>query len=137
MKEVEAQQIRNRGMVLQLEGLMEGVCLGYYVLDTFKFQSLEDECVPEDHQVSHKRLWIWSTTSKRKKTSLLAFGTDSIAMLIVCLDVWRLKFLMWGSLACYYRTTHLPLSSQATPTAQICSWTSVRSLPANYFRSLR
>ena len=56
---------------------MEGVYLGYYVLDTFKFQSLEDDCAPEDHQVS----LLSSTKSKRKNTLLLGFGTDSTAML--------------------------------------------------------
>jgi hypothetical protein len=80
IKEAEAQQITNHGMVLQLKGLTEGMYLGYYVLKTFKFQSLEDECAPEDHRVSHQRLRLCST-SKIKDTSLLPFGTNSTVML--------------------------------------------------------
>jgi hypothetical protein len=47
--------------------------------------------VPEDHQLSlsHQRHWLSSTTSTRKDTSLLAFGTDSTTMvnsLLGCLE---------------------------------------------------
>lgn len=82
VEEAEARQITNRGMVLQLKGLMESMYLGYYALDTFKFQPLEEDGAPdpEDNQVSHKRLRLCSSTSRRKNTSLLAFGTESTAM---------------------------------------------------------
>uniref|UniRef100_A0A0D9XPD5 Disease resistance N-terminal domain-containing protein n=1 Tax=Leersia perrieri TaxID=77586 RepID=A0A0D9XPD5_9ORYZ len=53
VEEAEARQIRNRGMILQLKGLMEGMFLGYYVLDLFKFQSVEEGA--EDDQTSNKR----------------------------------------------------------------------------------
>uniref|UniRef100_A0A0E0IYJ5 Rx N-terminal domain-containing protein n=1 Tax=Oryza nivara TaxID=4536 RepID=A0A0E0IYJ5_ORYNI len=50
VEEAEARQIRTRGMILQLKDLMEGMFLGYYVLDSFQFQSVEEEGVDEDHQ---------------------------------------------------------------------------------------
>jgi hypothetical protein len=68
------------GMVLQLKGLWRVCTLGTMFLTSSRF-SLLKMSAPEDHQVSHKCLPLCSTTSKRKDTSLFAFGTDSTAML--------------------------------------------------------
>jgi hypothetical protein len=74
--------------------------LGTMFLTSSSF-SLLKMSAPEDHQVSHKCLPLCSTTSKRKDTSLLAFGTDSRAMLNSLLGCLQAKILMWGSLSCY------------------------------------
>ncbi|XP_052135863.1 uncharacterized protein LOC127754394 isoform X1 [Oryza glaberrima] len=78
VEEAEARQIRNRGMILQLKGLMEGMFLGYYVLDSFQFQCVEEEGVDEDHQVSCKRLRFSTCT---RSTSLLSLGTENTPVL--------------------------------------------------------
>ncbi|XP_037429736.1 uncharacterized protein LOC119295419 [Triticum dicoccoides] len=52
VEEAEGRHITNRGMFLQLKTLIEGVHLGYYMLDKLKFQPLGEESV-EDDEVSH------------------------------------------------------------------------------------
>uniref|UniRef100_A0A0E0IYK9 Disease resistance N-terminal domain-containing protein n=1 Tax=Oryza nivara TaxID=4536 RepID=A0A0E0IYK9_ORYNI len=87
VEETEARQIRNRGMILQLKGLMEGMFLGYYVLDMFKFQSVEDG-VDEDHQASHKRLRFSTCT---RSTPLLSLATDSSTALKNVIESLEIK----------------------------------------------
>jgi hypothetical protein len=53
VEEAEGRHITNRGMFLQLKTLIEGVYLGYYMLDRIKVQSLGQESV-EDDEVSHR-----------------------------------------------------------------------------------
>ncbi|KAF0895882.1 hypothetical protein E2562_016605 [Oryza meyeriana var. granulata] len=89
VEEAEARQIRNRGMILQLKGLMEGMFLGYYVLDTVQFQSVEEEGVDEDNQVSHKRLRF--STCTRRSTPLLALGTESTPVLKNVIESLEIK----------------------------------------------
>uniref|UniRef100_A0A0D9XPD7 Disease resistance N-terminal domain-containing protein n=1 Tax=Leersia perrieri TaxID=77586 RepID=A0A0D9XPD7_9ORYZ len=89
VEEAESRQIRNQGMILQLKGLMEGMFLGYYVLDTFKFQSVEEEGVDEDQQVSRKRLCFSTGTSRR--ASLLALPTERGTVLKNVLESLEIK----------------------------------------------
>ncbi|KAK1647044.1 hypothetical protein QYE76_064849 [Lolium multiflorum] len=51
--EAEGRDITNRGMLLQLKTLSEGVYLGYYMLDRLKVQSLGQESFEGD-EVSHQ-----------------------------------------------------------------------------------
>uniref|UniRef100_A0A453HMQ2 Disease resistance N-terminal domain-containing protein n=1 Tax=Aegilops tauschii subsp. strangulata TaxID=200361 RepID=A0A453HMQ2_AEGTS len=48
VEEAEGRQITNRGMFLHLKTLIDGVHLGYYMLDRLKFQSLGEESVEDD-----------------------------------------------------------------------------------------
>ncbi|KAK1647039.1 hypothetical protein QYE76_064844 [Lolium multiflorum] len=52
VEEADGRHITNQGMFLQLKTLMEGVYLGYYMLDILKVQSLGEKSV-EDDEVSH------------------------------------------------------------------------------------
>uniref|UniRef100_A0A8R7Q2A2 Uncharacterized protein n=1 Tax=Triticum urartu TaxID=4572 RepID=A0A8R7Q2A2_TRIUA len=51
VEEAEGRHITNRGMFLQLKTLMEGVYLGYYMLDRLKFQPLGEESIADDEHL--------------------------------------------------------------------------------------
>ncbi|KAF0895881.1 hypothetical protein E2562_016604 [Oryza meyeriana var. granulata] len=50
VEEAEGRHITNRGMLLQLKGLIEGFYLGYYMLDKVKFQPPEEESIKDEDE---------------------------------------------------------------------------------------
>lgn len=69
VEEAEGRHITNRGMFLQLKTLIEGVHLGYYMLDRLKFQSLGESL--EDDEVSHWSQSLAVSTFNAAKRLLL------------------------------------------------------------------
>ncbi|XP_048531971.1 disease resistance protein RGA2-like [Triticum urartu] len=90
VEEAEGRHITNRGMLRQLKALIEGMYLGYYMLDRLRVQSLGEESI-EDDEVSHRsQSFAVSTfnTAKRlrfaasiSKNTPVAFGTGSTTKL--------------------------------------------------------
>jgi len=81
VEEAEGRCITNRGMLLQLKMLMEGMYEGHYVLDRFKIQSAEEGEVSHQNRsfdmsilTAAKRLRFTSATTK---DTPVAFGTRS------------------------------------------------------------
>uniref|UniRef100_J3N697 Uncharacterized protein n=1 Tax=Oryza brachyantha TaxID=4533 RepID=J3N697_ORYBR len=85
VEEAEGRHITNRGMLLQLKGLMEGFHVGCYVLDKIKFQPPEEEEEESiEDEVSHGAQTFASSTFKRfrfadavRKRAPVAFGSRS------------------------------------------------------------
>jgi hypothetical protein len=85
VEEAEGRHITNRGMFLQLKTLIEGVYLGYYMLDRIKVQSLQQES-DEGDEVSHQSqsfaVYTFNTAKRLRFASMLkdtpvASGTGS------------------------------------------------------------
>ncbi|CAD6258078.1 unnamed protein product [Miscanthus lutarioriparius] len=95
VEEAEGRCITNRGMLLQLKMLMEGMYEGHYVLDRFKIQSAEEGEVSHQNRkfdisilTAAKRLRFTSATTKGTPVT---FGTGSTASLKGVLDSLEAK----------------------------------------------
>lgn len=89
VEEAEGRHITNRGMFLQLKALIEGVYLGYYMLDRLKLESLGEEIV-DVAEVSHQsQSFAVSTFNTAKRLRFHAAGTKSTRKLkgvLECLE---------------------------------------------------
>ncbi|VAI22523.1 unnamed protein product [Triticum turgidum subsp. durum] len=55
VEEAEGRHITNRGMLRQLKALIEGMYLGYYMLDRLRVQSLGEESIEDDEHVTEDK----------------------------------------------------------------------------------
>lgn len=89
VEEAEGRHITNRGMFLQLKTLVEGMYLGYYMLDRLKLQSLEEESVEDEvsHQSQSFEVSTFRTAKRLRfaaaitKNTPVAFGIGSTTKL--------------------------------------------------------
>jgi hypothetical protein len=79
---------------------MEGMYLGYYVLEIFKFQSRRCVLLKIIRWATSAFCFV-SQQAKERTHRYLLLVLIAQPCLTVYLDVCRLKFLMWGSLSCY------------------------------------
>lgn len=89
VEEAEGRHITNRGMFLQLKALIEGVYLGYYMIDKLKLESLGEERIDDD-EVSHQsQCFAVSTFNTAKRLRFHAAGTKRTGKLkgvLECLE---------------------------------------------------
>jgi hypothetical protein len=99
VEEADGRHITNKGMFLQLKTLMEGVYLGYYMLDILKVQSLGEKSVEDDEVSYGSQSYAVCTfnTAKRlcfasaMKNKPVAFGTGSTIKLKSVLESLEAK----------------------------------------------
>ncbi|PNT64137.1 disease resistance protein RGA2 [Brachypodium distachyon] len=89
VEEAEGRHITNQGMFLQLKTLIEGIYLGYYMLDRLRLESLREESIDDDQVSRQSQSFTVSTFNTAKRRCFHAAGTKSTRKLkgvLECLE---------------------------------------------------
>ncbi|KAF0915885.1 hypothetical protein E2562_000530 [Oryza meyeriana var. granulata] len=104
VEKAEGHHITNQGMLLQLKGLMEGLYLGYYMLDKIKFQPPEEEIIEdEDERVRNffSHIFFFKEDDLKIRELSLNFKTSQGKYLFVIEFIWDVDEAAWTKFQSY------------------------------------
>ncbi|KAF0895880.1 hypothetical protein E2562_016603 [Oryza meyeriana var. granulata] len=104
VEEAEGRHITNRGMLLQLKGLIEGFYLGYYMLDKVKFQPPEEESIKdEDERVRNffSRIFFFKEDDLKMGEHSVNSKASAGKYLFVIEFIWDVDEAAWAKFQSY------------------------------------